>query len=135
MIDFSNFLFHRLESGIVSPITILKQIESGLKNMYVTTHCLEAVVSACGRWYESQHGYPDNMEGSLFFSLNGKLLNDLGRYDEALEKEIVGLKIEQRVLPADHPNIAASLNNMGNTLGELGRHDDNGWLFTADFAE
>ena len=47
-----------------------------------------------------------------------------GRHDEALKLVEETLAFRKRVLPADHPSIATSMNNLASTYGQLGRHEE-----------
>lgn len=119
---FSNMLLAKLHAGLVSVDYLLEQANK--EKVRQSIWLFKAVISACDRWYEEQGGVPNNQYGALFLHLFGGLLNDLGQYDDALQKYEASLKIGQQVLPLDHPNIAASLNNIGSPLGKLGRHEE-----------
>jgi tetratricopeptide (TPR) repeat protein len=119
---FADMLLKKMRAGLLAPRHLL---ERAVKEFdWQSIHFLQAVISACERWYQEQGGVPANWDGALFLSLFGILLDDLGHYEEALGKHEAALEIEQRVLPADHPNIATSFNNIGFTLGELGRYEE-----------
>jgi len=55
---------------------------------------------------------------------HGTTLNLLGRYEEALAFKEQALTIRRAALGEEHPDTAASLNNVGYTLGALGRHEE-----------
>ncbi|MCW5212015.1 tetratricopeptide repeat protein, partial [Desulfobulbus sp. TB] len=111
---FSDTLLARMEAGLVSPRALLDRAkEEGDRQ---SVHFLQAIICACDRWYEEQGGVPDNLEGGLFFNLFGSLLDDLGCYEEALDKHEASLTIAKSLLPGDHLNIATSLNNIGSAL-------------------
>ena len=50
------------------------------------------------------------------------LLDDLAYYPESLYYYMKVLTIREKVLPENHPDIAASYNNVGYAYGELGEH-------------
>jgi tetratricopeptide (TPR) repeat protein len=118
----SDALLARMEAGLVSPGALLDRAAKEEEQQSV--YFLQAIICACDRWYEGQGGVPENQEGALFFSLFGVLLGNFGQYEEALAKQEAALEILQRILSADHPHIATSLNNIGLTLKELGRHEE-----------
>ncbi|MCI5194370.1 MAG: tetratricopeptide repeat protein [Candidatus Electrothrix sp. AU1_5] len=119
---FSDTLLARMEAGLVSPGSLLKR--AGEEKDRQSVYFLQAIICACDRWYEGQGGVPSNQTGGLFLSLFGVLLDDLGQYQDALQKHEEALKLKLQVYPKDHPNIATSLSNIGITLGELGRHEE-----------
>ncbi len=119
---FADTLLARMEAGLVSPRALLNRAEDEIEQQPV--HLLQAIICACDRWYEVQGGVPGNLEGALFFGMFGSLLDDLGYYEEALEKHESAFAIRQRILPEDHPNIGVSLNNIGVTLDYLGRYEE-----------
>ncbi|MCI5126231.1 MAG: hypothetical protein D3925_17595 [Candidatus Electrothrix sp. AR5] len=119
---FSDMLLAKLHAGLVSVDYLLTQMSEEKERQSIWL--FKAVISACDRWYQEQGGVPNNRDGAFFLYLFGCLLNDLGQYQDALQKYEASLKIDQQVLPPDHPSIATSLNNIGATLIDLGRHEE-----------
>ncbi|MCI5227219.1 MAG: tetratricopeptide repeat protein [Candidatus Electrothrix sp. AX2] len=119
---FSDMLLAKLHAGLVSVDYLLTQANEEKERQSIWL--FKAVISACDRWYQEQGGVPSNQTGGLFLYLFGMLLDDLGQYQDALQKYEEALKLNLQVYPPDHPNIAASLNSIGSTLGELGRHEE-----------
>ena len=52
----------------------------------------------------------------------GSIYGNLGDHNKALEFKLKALEIWEKVLPPDHPSLAASCNNVGTTYGDLGDH-------------
>jgi len=50
--------------------------------------------------------------------------SDLGRHKDALKMNEEVLEFRRRVLPADHPDIATSMDNLATTYAYLGRYED-----------
>ncbi len=65
-------------------------------------------------------GTPPRLEHMLLSAL-GTLHEIRGDYDLALQEQRQALALQEQVLPADHPDLAHSLNNIGLAEAQLGR--------------
>lgn len=63
-------------------------------------------------WLEDKEGNWAHHGGILF--------NRLGEYQRALEMDEKALEIRKKALPEDHPDLAQSYNNVGNTYSNIG---------------
>ena len=67
-------------------------------------------------------GEDDKAVASLALRLDW-LFRDLGQLNKALDYNLKSLAICDAVLPAEHPDLAPSYNNLAATYGALGQHD------------
>jgi preprotein translocase subunit SecA/nephrocystin-3 len=52
----------------------------------------------------------------------GYTYGEMGDYKKELEYQLKALKIREKVLTPDHPDLATSYNNVGGSYGDLGNH-------------
>ena len=67
-------------------------------------------------------GDDDNAVALLALRL-GWLFRDLGQLNKSLDFSLKMVAIRDAVLPAEHPDLATSYNNLAGTYGALGQHD------------
>ncbi|WP_417909085.1 tetratricopeptide repeat protein [Candidatus Electronema sp. PJ] len=120
--QFADMLLAKLQAGLLAPGALLERAKN--EHQQQPLHFLQAIISACDRWYQAQGGVPNNQDGALFLSLFGLLLTQLGRYEDALVKHQLALAMRQLVLPKNHPDIGSSFNNIGLVLNNLGCHEE-----------
>jgi tetratricopeptide (TPR) repeat protein len=60
-------------------------------------------------------------KGEIYYYL-GWIKNDQGKYTEAIAYYEKSLKIRQKTLPANHPNLASCYNNIGNVYDNMGEY-------------
>ena len=61
--------------------------------------------------------------GSLLHNL-ADLHRELGEYDQGLRRAERALRVRERALGSDHPDVAQSLDCLGGLLQEVGRYDE-----------
>jgi tetratricopeptide (TPR) repeat protein len=81
------------------------------------------------RWVRSARCVLERMGGdeeneSLLANNLGKLLQDEGKFDEALAQHRRALAIREKLLGPEHPYVAKSLNNIANALYGQGKYDE-----------
>ena len=54
----------------------------------------------------------------------GNVLDDMGKYEEALVHLQKGLEIKLKLLGSDHPSVAASYSSMGVVLERTGKYEE-----------
>jgi tetratricopeptide (TPR) repeat protein len=64
----------------------------------------------------------DEKERSEIYHFLGWIKKDQGKYPEAITYYEKSLKIRQKTLPANHPDLATSYNNIGNVYDNMGEY-------------
>ena len=89
---------------------------------------MRALAPCIERWHQlctPDNGLsPDDREVGMLTSLGALMRLANGDLNSAGQICAKALKLGKEVLPADHPHIATSMNNLAATYGALGRHEE-----------
>ncbi|CAF1434047.1 unnamed protein product [Adineta steineri] len=66
----------------------------------------------------------DKSEKAIYYNQLGYVYSTLGDYGNAISYYEQGLKIQQKILPSDHPNLATTYNNIGSVHDNMAEYSN-----------
>ena len=114
------WLTGQFDTGYLRADYVLQLLEAHMESWPLARS--GALLCALQQHYDAADGIPWDTEGASFLALYGYWLHHNGDQKEALLRLESGLSIGRSILPAGHPDIAMSLNNIGSVLNAMGEH-------------